>query len=75
MGNSIQYSFLDSNNQTFDNFVNGTDKEAMPPLVLLISGIVLLVIGMILQLLLVSYEFSMDPMKRSVINQVSTMMF
>ena len=75
MGNSIQYSFLDSNNQTFDNFVNGTDKEAMPPLVLLISGIVLLVIGMILQLLLVSYEFSMDPMKRSVINQVSTTMF
>ena len=46
------------------------EEKITPSVMVLGIGTVLLVIGMILQLLIISYEISMDPMKRSVTNQV-----
>ena len=50
-----------------------TQQQHAPPVpgIAYLTGIFLVLIGIVLQLFIISYEISMDPMKRSLTNQVS----
>ena len=64
---------FDSSNLFMGEVENKTEtSEAFKsPVQVLVTGIILLLFGIVLQLLVISYEMSMDPMKRSITNQVS----
>ena len=64
---------FDSSNLSLGEVENKTEtSEAFKsPVQVLVTGIILFLFGIVLQLLVIRYEMSMDPMKRSITNQVS----
>ena len=69
-------------NQTVDSFAildnklenEGFERGESLHISVHVSGIVFLFIGIAVQLIIISYEMSMDSMKRSITNQVNHML-
>ena len=59
--------------KSFQGIAERKQQQHAPPVpgIAYLTGIFLVLIGIVMQLFIISYEISMDPMKRSLTNQVS----